>query len=340
MDDLRNLSDYSRMSDELAPARVSGWVWLFLAATAATAAQAMLQREAVPYTGTLAAISLLGLAATRAAAGGGAARGEGTSRVGIVGLLLLTLAAGLVDARHGGYGWPFDRGIGAGPAGIALTAAAAVLLSLAVLRRVSRGLRRRRLWPAAVLGVLGLVWLVLNVACLGTNWSNIAPSPLIVLAVLALPAAVVMLVLLAVNAAAATGRPGRAAAFGLLAVLGFAGTTVDAAAGLSILIRPAPVPAFAVVYVPGTVLLPDRAVGTVAVRFDDQALSQVIRAEAYPVNVVTPAIAPAEPDVAAVDWTVDPWQGELNWSTLLPAALASALLLGLAALTEFLFPHR
>lgn len=165
----------------------------------------------------MATASLLGFAASRNQERGG--------------LAALTVAACLVDDRHGGYGWPTEFGTGSGPAATVLVVAAAALLALAVLGRVRTGVSRRLL-PAAL---AGLAMLVLVAELAGDQERSIW-HPVAVVAVLLPPATAVILVLLAANAAIVAGRRHLPAAAGLFAVLVLAFGAV-AAAGASDLVR-------------------------------------------------------------------------------------------------------
>jgi hypothetical protein len=304
---------------------VSGWVWLFLAATAATAAQLLLVRADIPFAGTAATAALLGLAVSRRPA----------AITAWAGLAALTLAAGLVDSGRGGYGWPLSIGPGAGPEVTVLLVAGVALLAAAVLRRVARGLNRRRLWPAAVVGALVVLRLVVYVIDPEVGWRETRPSPLALIAVLAVPVVAVILVVVAVNAAFTAGRQARPAAVGLLAVLALANTATVAAAGLDVLHRRPPAPDRASI-----------AFLELGARIDPgQVSSAWVLTDQSPrgvtaISVDTSAVAIAGPAEAAdICWCLNPWEGEFDWLSLLPAVLASLLLLGLAALTEFLFPR-
>jgi len=305
---------------------VSGWVWLFLAATATTAAQLLLLRRVeIPFTGTVATGALLGLAATR--------RPSATREW--AGLAALTLAAGLADSQPGGYGWPLSPG--ERPAVIVLLVAGVSLLAAAVLGRVARGLRRRRLWPAMVVAPLLILWLVLYVIDPDVGWREVRPSPLTLIAVLIVPVAAVILVVLAVNAAFAAGRRSRMAAIGLLAVLALANTTAGAATGLEVLHRRTSVPPANAFLEISTRIYPHDP--SSAWRLQDQSAAPSFALDRrYPAYLATPTIAVAGPASSGeFCWCLNPWEGDLDWRGLLPAVLASLLLLGLAALTVWLF---
>lgn len=114
-------------------ARVSRWLWLFLAITQIQAAQILLHREVLPYAGTLAIAALFGHAASWSGRPLNSVAGlDAPQLAGLGGLAALLAAAAAVDHRNGGYGWPMGFGPTSGAEAILPAVLAAVLLPVAV----------------------------------------------------------------------------------------------------------------------------------------------------------------------------------------------------------------
>ncbi|GAA2657620.1 hypothetical protein [Paractinoplanes durhamensis] len=308
------------------------WVWLFLISAGALTAQLALHRELLPYTGTLATAALLGLAVEK-----GGAVGSWPGRAGLAGLATLTLAAGVIDADGGGYGWPTEVGRHAGVLAVVLLTAAAAMLGVAVLGAAAAGLRQRRLWPAAVVGLAGLAW-----------YANTSPAYYVGLPVVAL-----LLVLVATNAALASDRGYGLAGAGLLAVLALAGTAVGAAADLTEPDRTVTCGRLPAGHTDTVVFLAvcDSAAqvsgNEVSIGQADPALireaEERIRLSRPGLSATMVAVVPAQPADLTKDpisWSLDPWQGGLDWDAVRPAAHGALYLLGLAALVMSLYRVR
>ncbi|WP_030435112.1 hypothetical protein [Actinoplanes subtropicus] len=141
-----------------------------------------------------------------------------TRWAGVAGLATLTACAALVDALHGGDGWPVQATAwwwgydGVDPALLTeggLLALAGALLAASVLGRAPRLVRPGNL-PAAI---IALVLLSAAVAMLFPGWGPTGPGLVIGLTLVALA-----LLVLAVNAALLYGRPAPLAAAGLIPV--------------------------------------------------------------------------------------------------------------------------
>lgn len=98
----------TRLTRRLPSARTAT-AGLFLAAAGLQVAGLYLDRQLVPYAGTLAMTALLSFAL---ASPPSQHRPVLARRLGLGGLALLAITAGLVDARTGGYGWPAEIGTG------------------------------------------------------------------------------------------------------------------------------------------------------------------------------------------------------------------------------------
>jgi hypothetical protein len=326
-------------TDQNAVVRTTGWAWLFLATGGVTVAEASLELDLVPYAGTLATLALLGLAASRH---------RGTPRpAALAGLAALTLAAGIIDTENGGHGWPrnFDS-----PSLLeaTLVIVGAALVAVDVLDRVAPGLRKRRLWPAALAAFILLIHLVRTLAAV----DEVGRPPVLAVAAtrvaLILPVIALALVVLATNAAFASGRRFRWAGAGLLTVgvlaVGVLGSatsartvlyaddlsartdTAEAARQTDALYR-------AILDIDAARLGPTAGDSTgVAVwaYSDGLTLQQRETIERLPTETAV-AVEPGE-------WSSDPWQSEPDWPAIRAALLTLALLGGLAALTVGLFP--
>ena len=212
--------------------RVSRWVWLFTALTLIQAAQILLHLTVLPYAGTLATAALLGFAASREGASGLA------RRAGLGGLAALTLAAGVVDNRHGGSGWPQEFGERSGRPAALLVLLAGALFAVTVLARTGRGLRRLHFLPAAAGTLLAVVLLARFASSREPGRIGPLPYPIVTVLVLLLPVVAVVLLFFAANAALASGRRWRPAGWALLPVLVLAVGAVDAVASLGVLTTP------------------------------------------------------------------------------------------------------
>jgi hypothetical protein len=177
----------------------------------------------LPFGGTLATAAVLVIALVARTTGPArllAPTGPRWTRwAGLAGLATLTACAALVDAQHGGNGWPmaatewwwgYD---GVAPALLAeagLLALAGALLAASVLGRAGPVMRVGNL-PAAT---FALVMLWAEVVFLLPGAGPLGPGLVVGLALAALA-----LLVLAVNAALLTGRPAHLAAIGLIPVV-------------------------------------------------------------------------------------------------------------------------
>jgi hypothetical protein len=111
----------------------SRWLWLFLVVVLVQAAQILLHREVLPYSGTLAIAALFGHAASwRSHPLSSVAGPEAPQLAGLGGRAALMAAAAAVDHRNGGYGWPIGFGPTSGAEASLPAVLAAVLLPVAV----------------------------------------------------------------------------------------------------------------------------------------------------------------------------------------------------------------
>ncbi|WP_203778329.1 hypothetical protein [Paractinoplanes rishiriensis] len=297
------------------------WILLFVTLAAVQAAQTLLHREIVPYTGTLATAALLALAASRH----DGRRGPG--RRALAGLALLTLAALAVDHENDGYGWPLEFGGHGSPLPPILVVAGVLLLAVALLSRVG-AVRKVLLIPAGLLAA-GVVLLIAEQA---------GPDPAAIRWLL-VPAVAVILVLFAVNAALAGGRRWRPAGWGLLPVLvlalgalGAFGTAEPVTGGVQVHAELHELRACTrLTYVAPIGVQPTATCERAGPAYYDNSE----RAASAVAVAVWPPAAAADPP-PPISWD---WQGDPDWSAVAAATAAAALLVGLAAFVRTLFPR-
>jgi len=331
--------------------RTANWLLrAFVVAAAVQVSGLFLDRQLLPYSGTVALGALLAFAMASPSRPG--AR-RWPRRAALASLALLALTAGLVDARTGGYGWPAEFAAGRGGSGLVeagLLTAATAAVAAAVLGHAGRLLRWRHI-PAVLVALLVLVPFGTMALDPVTMPGETPPNRALRGAVLLLPTLSIVLVCLAVSAALASRRLGRWAAAGLFPILVLAAGALLATSRNDLVSArddPAAVKAW---FVPGPTQIGIDHYEVAAVRADPGFLEAQVRAQAdsnlNPSAIVTrPAPPPERSDIPAVPgtpaWPTSLWQGDIDWARSLPALWAELLLFGLVTLVTSLFradPH-
>jgi hypothetical protein len=294
-------------------------------------------RPLVAWSGTLMVAALLAYAwlALSAPVRWDTARGGGgrswPDRALLVGLAALTVVAGLVDDRYGGFGWPLSASQPAGGLAGALEAGlmlcAAIGVASAVVATVGRPRSRRWLIgtaaAAVVTAAVAVVAVWTNLTADRPAWRPVPDPTELVVAVLPFAVAAVLAVVAAGTVAAAGSR--------------MTGTALVSLAGLALLAAyqaavsaPLHATASASVERNSAFLQPGLAYGTGNLGSADVLVAYATRVQ----RPVGPDLSVGSAGTASPPadlWPQDFWTAEFSWAQTMPALAAVLCLIGLLA---------